>query len=437
MKIGDIIGKYQLVDRIGRGGMGEVWLANAIGHGGFHKQVVLKTVLPELASDPMFVEMLAHEARVCGRLSHPNLVEVFDFSFHEGIYLLAMEHVTGWSLTQVLKIARERGWPIPPWFTLRIAWECCRGLVHAHARGVIHCDLSPSNVMLTTSGVTKILDFGVAHAAEHGPKADRLKGKFSYMAPERIRSLATDQRTDIYSLGVMLYLMFTERLPFTGETDAALMYKIAHTSPKPPSAFCTIDPVIEQVIIRAIQPDPAARQQTVDELLGALTRCLNGRLGAYSQDDAATFVSSLFGASDTQPNRAPTVRELRRAKGTDEGRPLYPADTARPPIDSTVELRSVDLEVDSALLAIPRETRPEASIVEPLTSWSVANGAKPHTVVVFRDPPARASVQSLFGERPSMVFGHSNVFTTAREPAPPSASPEPEWPWPRSRSRSR
>lgn len=426
MKPGTTIGKYRLVNRIGRGGMGEVWLATSTGHGGFHKPVVLKTVLPELANDPLFIDMLAHEARVCGRLSHPNLVEVFDFSLQDGVYLLAMEHVTGWSLSQILRAAHERDWPLPPWFILRIAWECGRGLAHAHSRGVIHCDLSPSNVMVSTEGVTKILDFGVAHAAEAGPTADRLKGKFSYMAPERIRSLATDRRTDVYSLGVMLYLMFTQRLPFTAETDAQLMFKIVHQVPRPPSAYGAIDPVIEELIIRAIQADPANRQQSIDEVVAGLAKCLGGRLGAHSQDEVAVFVASLFGASDTKPHRVPTS----------------------PYEDSEIELRSVDVEVDD--LAIPLDASPEprgsrpsidaieprGSVVDPHTTWSVVRGAKPHTVVFSGSPLPRTPHSTVFHDRPSIAVRHTNVFA-AREREPSSRDTDEPWPWPTSRTKSR
>jgi eukaryotic-like serine/threonine-protein kinase len=424
MKSGDTIGKYRLVSRIGRGGMGEVWLASASGHGGFTKSVVLKTVLPELASDPMFVDMLAHEARICARLSHPNLVEVFDFTVHDGIYLLAMEHVVGRPITHIMGKAQERGWPIPPWFALRVAWECCRGLACAHDQGIIHCDLSASNVMVSFSGVTKILDFGVAHSSEQGSKADRLKGKFAYMAPERIRSLATDRRTDIYSLGVMLYLMFTGRLPFVGETDAQLMWKIVREAPKPPSTYCTIDPVIEQVIIRAIQPDPAARQQNVAEMVTAIAKCLEGH-GSYGQDDAATFVTGLFGTSDTARHVRP------RAAGDDQA--------------SSIELSFSDLEESSLAVwselpspsfSLP-DPVPAASFVEPHTSWSIARSPRP-TTVVFSDPPlARASVPNLFVERPTMSGGHTNIFTRPVERhAALDDDPVPEWPWPSSRQKS-
>src|SRR5687767_11380005 len=124
---GDIIGKYRLVRRLGRGGMGEVWLAQASGHGGFKKNVVVKTLLPELACDPLFIDMLAHEARVCAKLSHPNLIEVFDFIEHGGIYLLAMEYVDGQPLNTVMRAARQQDRELPAWFALRVAWDCCRG----------------------------------------------------------------------------------------------------------------------------------------------------------------------------------------------------------------------------------------------------------------------------------------------------------------------
>ncbi|MBA3820231.1 MAG: serine/threonine protein kinase, partial [Deltaproteobacteria bacterium] len=350
MLSGDTIGKYRLVNRLGHGGMGEVWLATASGYGGFAKKVVLKTLLPELARDPLFIEMLAHEARICATLSHPNLIEVFDFSEHGGIYLLAMEHVMGRPLHHIMRAAKAHGWPIPAWFALRIAWECCLGLECAHQQGIIHCDLSPSNVMVTYTGVTKILDFGVAHSSARGPKADRLKGKFSYMAPERISSLVTDRRSDIYALGVMLYLLFTGQLPFAATSDSELLQKIVHEKPRPPSELVAIDPRIEQLILRAMQSDPLARHQDVAEMLAALTPCLESELGAYGQHDVATFVTRLF-EQDAGPRQLPPVVDLVRVDG--EG------DRAEEPIDQSTsqlaELDSFDIEIESSVLEVARE----------------------------------------------------------------------------------
>lgn len=454
---GDIIGKYRLLERLGRGGMGEVWLATASGHGGFAKTVVVKTLLPELACDPLFIDMLAHEARISAKLSHPNLIEVFDFVEHGGIYLLAMEHVVGRPLHHIMKAAHARGWGIPAWFALRIAWDCCRGLECAHDEGIIHCDLSPSNVMVTFTGVTKILDFGVAHSAKRGPKADRLKGKFPYMSPERIKSRATDRRTDIYALGVMLYLLFTSELPFTAGNDAELLHRIVHERPRPPSELCEIDPRIEQLILRAMQPDPDARHQHVGEVLAELAPCLDGLLGTYGQQEAAAFVKSLFDSDAHHgPQRLPQITE-----------PLAAPTTKRataPETSELPELDSFDIEVESSVLEVPSIQPPLQTPRPPPPPSALAHASqsiaplRPVTAVFAGASDvdeARTTVQSLFGERPSLVTGEPpKIFTTSTAPPrspPPALMParetrdafeareardEREWPWPTSRTKS-
>jgi serine/threonine-protein kinase len=440
MESGQVIGKYKLVSRLGRGGMGEVWLAQASGHGGFTKSVVVKTLLPELASDPLFVEMLAHEARICARLSHPNLIEVFDFSFHDGIYLLAMEHVVGRPLSHVIKVAQQRGIEIPVWFALRLAWEACRGLECAHEQGVIHCDLSPSNVMVTFTGVTKILDFGVAHSSAMGDRADRLKGKFSYMAPERIRSLATDRRTDVYALGVMLYLLFTGRLPFVAENDQDLLALIINSAPRPPSAFCEIDPITEQIILRAMQREPGARYQTIEELLGELSRRLDGLLGTFGQHDVAAFLKELFETQDaTDTRRIVTVPGTMREN-------LSEALTWQP--DEPDELRSVDVVIEPSVLEVERvapvfgiignpqarpEPRPTAAFVSRARASSLIKPLDPSAPLLVMpgdapEPRERTSVQSLFGgvgERTSAAFGPSGVFDRPDVISNVAETPEP------------
>ena len=470
MESGQVIGKYRLVSRLGRGGMGEVWLAQASGHGGFTKSVVVKTLLPELASDPLFVEMLAHEARICARLSHPNLIEVFDFSFHDGVYLLAMEHVVGRPLSHVIKVAQQRGIDIPVWFALRIAWECCRGLECAHEQGVIHCDLSPSNVMVTFTGVTKILDFGVAHSSATGDRADRLKGKFSYMAPERIRSLATDRRTDVYALGVMLYLLFTGRLPFVAENDQDLLALIINSAPRPPSAFCEIDPITEQIILRAMQREPAARFQTIEELLGELSRRLDGLLGTFGQHDVAAFLKELFDPEEMQDTRRIVTAGAPREK-TSEALTWQP--------DEPDELRSVDVVIEPSVIEVDRvepivagvvtvpiirpEPRPGAAFVSRARASSLINPDPDAPLLVMPDEPLereRTSVQSLFGgftARTSAAFGGAaGVFdrpdeipnTVEEDESPRGASrggfggysivrrvTSTHWPWPSSRNK--
>lgn len=389
MNEGDTIGKYRLVSRLGRGGMGEVWLAKASGYMGFSKTVVLKTLLPELAEDPLFVDLLAREAKTCSALGHPNLIEVFDFTKHDGVYLLSMEHVLGEPLSALLRTTHLRKEMLPPWFALRIAWECCGGLQFAHDQGVIHCDLSPSNVMVTYTGTTKILDFGVAHTSALGPKSDRLKGKYSYMAPERIKTRATDRRTDIYALGVMLYLLFTGRLPFTGETDAELLYKITHEKPIAPSAFCAIEPCIESVILRSMHPDPARRFQTIGEVLEALAPSLDGQLGTYGQQHVAAYISSLM----SEPTDAEIEIDVDVSSIASASVPAQEASTRGVCLPSTAHLPPVP----------PPPTR------RPLASVSIPPLAKPPSrpaVAAFARATTphepKTSVQSLFGDRPSV-----------------------------------
>lgn len=433
---GDTIGKYRLVNRLGRGGMGEVWLATASGHGGFKKNVVVKTLLPELACDPVFIDMLAHEARICAKLSHPNLIEVFDFIEHGGIYLLAMEHVVGRPLNHILRAAHQRDIEIPAWFSLRVAWDCCRGLECAHDEGIVHCDLSPSNVMLTFSGATKILDFGVAHSLARGPKTEALKGKFPYMSPERIKSRVTDRRTDVYALGVMLYLMFTGQLPYTADSDAALLQKIVTEAPRPPSELCEIDPRVEQLILRAMQPDPAARHQTVGEVLSALSPCLDGLLGAYGQQEVAAYIKALFDDSEDtrKARRAPTagVPTARLAAGSSPDR------------DSGVELDWYDIEVESEL-EIPHIVPSPPNVIGPIAPRAFADSISRPVTRVFASSSVvhetRTTVQSLFGERRTFSSSSSAQSQTRLFERPSldhrdDPTDVTSWPWPASRSKS-
>jgi tRNA A-37 threonylcarbamoyl transferase component Bud32 len=292
MQPGALLGRYQLVTRIARGGMGEVWLATASGTGGFRKKVVIKTIVPDRAHDPSFVDMLTREARLCAELNHPNLIEVFDFFEDRGAYAIVMEYVVGRSLSQIVRAAKAVGVAIPPWVALRLIWECCCGLECAHSHDIIHCDLSPGNLMLSFAGLTKVLDFGVASSAEF--RGERLRGKYHYMAPERVSDVVNDRRTDVYALGVIMYVLFTGQLPITAASDEALLWAIVNSRPRPPSTLVAIEPDVESVIMRAMSHDPALRFQDAGSLLLAISRCRDGEAGACTQLDMARFVGSLF-----------------------------------------------------------------------------------------------------------------------------------------------
>lgn len=422
MRAGDAIGKYRLVSRIGHGGMGEVWLAHATGFGGFTKPVVLKTLRPEVARDPLFIEMLAHEARICGQLSHPNLIEVFDFTEHDGLYLLAMEHVVGETLHHVLRVARGQRRDVPAWFALRVFWDCCRGVEYAHDRGIVHCDLSPSNLMTAYTGVSKVLDFGVAHSLRGGDKPDRLKGKFSYMAPERIQSLATDSRTDIYALGVVMYLTFTGQLPFSAPSDQELVHAIVHGRAPRPSEVAKLDPQIEAVIVRAMQPAPEARFQSMRELIAALSPCLDVHGAGYGSQEVAEFLRALFAPQLVSADDDVTSRR-----------------SSRRAADDVAELESFDIEVESSVRGESDPAPPAAGSGLPELWTTRARASRPLEPPRFDVREAQTTVQSLFGAppaatsapRPRAVASVFEGYTSVRRAEPATA-----WPWASSRTKS-
>src|SRR5262245_11827249 len=216
-------GQYYLLDRIGAGVMAEVFLAIALGPEGFQRTLVIKRMLPHLSQDRAFVRMFVDEAKLCGLLSHPNLVQIFEFGSIEESFFIAMEHVQGETLSAVRAKLAEAGRIAPVAASLEIARQVCLGLHYAHSvksatgqpLGIIHRDISPSNLMLTYHGGVKILDFGIARVAEElretHTQAGTMKGKVAYMSPEQIRMEPVDSRVDVFAIGVVLHEMLTAR----------------------------------------------------------------------------------------------------------------------------------------------------------------------------------------------------------------------------------
>src|SRR3954470_18068141 len=221
-------GKYYLLDRIGAGGMAEVFLAVAFGPEGFQRTLVIKRMLPHLSQDRAFVRMFVDEAKLCGLLSHPNLVQIFEFESIEDSFFIAMEHVQGETLSTVRAKLAETHRVAPVAASLDIARQVCLGLQHAHSLqsstgqplGIIHRDISPSNLMLSFHGGVKILDFGIARVAdglrEFRTQVGTMKGKISYMSPEQIHLEEIDNRSDIFAVGIVLHELLTGRRLFRG-----------------------------------------------------------------------------------------------------------------------------------------------------------------------------------------------------------------------------
>ena len=228
--------RYRAVQKIADGGSAEVFLAEQQGAAGFKRLVVLKRIRTELYADSQYREMLIEEAHLAMMLHHSNLVEVLDVGEANGRYFLVMELVDGWTLHQIMRRARDAGMPLPPELAVYIAGEICRALAYAHLRseggqplGIVHRDVCPNNVLVSMHAEVKLTDFGIAKARTRTThtKVGMIKGKPAFMSPEQTRAEVLDARSDLFSVGTVLYSLLTDKLPFPGPSDHELLIQVS------------------------------------------------------------------------------------------------------------------------------------------------------------------------------------------------------------------
>ncbi len=271
------LGKYKLVKLIASGGMAEVYLAKQAGAAGFEKLVCLKRILPHLARDKQFVEMFLNEARLAARLDHPNIVSIFDLGEANGNYFIAMEFIDGPSLRAVQKTAEGRGEFLPIPEICKIISMAAGGLQYAHdlsdtgggPLGLVHRDISPDNILVHRNGSAKVVDFGIAKAANSSSqtRTGTLKGKVAYMPPEQLRGEPLDRRTDVFALGVVLYELLAGKRPWEGNSEVALIGKIMTEEPAPLSALRPDAPEgLVAIVEKALAKDRGQRYQSCQEL---------------------------------------------------------------------------------------------------------------------------------------------------------------------------
>jgi len=275
MSLRSSLGPYQLVRRIGRGGMGEVHLAIAHGASGFSRAVAIKTLVPELADDAELTRALIREATIAGALHHRNLVAVLGLGVDDGIYYVVMEYVDGGDLSTYL--------PLPEPLALHVVHEAALGLAFLHAArddhglplGIVHRDVSPTNVLVSSTGDVKLADFGIAKATALADltAAGTRKGTYAYMAPEQLAGEPVAQASDQFGLAVTLAELVTGRRPFAGDTPWATMDAIR-------TGAADLDGLADDVaalVRRALAVDPAARFASIDELRVALAAIQRSR----------------------------------------------------------------------------------------------------------------------------------------------------------------
>jgi serine/threonine protein kinase len=281
LPLGASVGKYEILRKIATGGMAEIYLACVRGTAGFEKLVVLKRILPQLAEDPKFVQMFLDEARLASTLHHPNIADVYDVGEADGQYFFTMEFVHGHDVRTLRHEMQKRNEPLPLAVALAIIHGAASALDHAHDRrgpdgqllGLVHRDVSASNVMVSYDGAVKLLDFGIARvrSATHTTQAGTLKGKVPYMSPEQCKGMPVDRRSDLFSLGVVLYELTVGHRPFRGDSDYAIMDQIVyHGAPPPSSAVNGYPAELEAIVMKCLERAPKARYTTGDELLEEL-----------------------------------------------------------------------------------------------------------------------------------------------------------------------
>jgi serine/threonine protein kinase len=277
--------------------MAELWLARQTGLQGFERLVVLKRILPHLAADPQFVEMFLDEARTVADLRHANLVTVTDIGADEGAWFIVMEYLEGRNLEAILRRAQS---PIPLEYALQIVIEAARGLEYAHektdlngtALKIVHRDVSPQNLFVTFDGVTKVLDFGIATAAGRATQTEAgiVKGKFGYMSPEQVDGAELDPRSDLFTLGIVLFELVTGQKLFTRDNEAdTLRAVLSSRVPRPSTLREGLPAGLDAIVLRALAKDPAHRFESCGALADALAELVDehwlsrspGRLGAW------------------------------------------------------------------------------------------------------------------------------------------------------------
>ena len=394
--------------------MAIVWAARLRGTHGFSKVVALKTMKPSLSSDPRFEKMFLRESELAARIKHPNVCEVFDLGEDRGIVYLVMDAVDGESLSQLDATSRALGRAIPNGVIARLVAQSARGLHAAHMlksesgapSGIIHRDVSPQNILVTCEGLVKVVDFGVARAAERGERtehhtaADVIKGKVSYLAPEQIEGGTIDGRVDVFALGIVLHQLLSGTLPFTGENDLATLLSIASADPAPPLPdACPAE--LRAIVTRALEKDPDKRYPSMRELANALEAFAASE--AHGEDEVSAFVTGVLG-----PRRETWRRALRDvARNAD----------AKPADATPVDLKAADTGADPRPVVVAARQPPSRVLL------AVVLGVAALLAGLFFLREGRAPV------RPAVVATPTApVATAGPDPIPlptPSAAPPP------------
>jgi len=315
---GSASSQYDLLARLAAGGMAEIFLARANSLAGFERYVVLKRIRPERGDDARWVAMFLDEARLAAQLQHPNIAQVFDLGRIGDEYFYTMEYVHGEDVLDILARTVEIKQKMPVQVALAIIAHACGGLAHAHERcapdgrplGIVHRDITPSNLMVSYEGTVKLVDFGVAKARFRSTEtqAGTIMGKVAYLSPEQCTTGVIDHRSDLFSLGIVLYEMLTGTRLFKRDNDYDTLRAVANDQPRPPSAVVAGLPRgLDEIVLRALAKNPAQRFPTAHAMLDAIEQCAEAANMSITSNVLRRYMRDLYGT------REEPWRELERA----------------------------------------------------------------------------------------------------------------------------
>jgi len=455
-----LFGKYYLLDRVAVGGMAEVYRAKTFGLEGSERVVALKRMLPMVSADKELVSMFIDEAKLAIQLNHPNICQVFDWGKVEDSYYLAMEYVSGCDLRTVFLRCKQQ--PVDNTPTMPMAQACfvvmklCEGLDYAHNKkdplghelGLVHRDVSPPNIMLSYEGEVKLIDFGVAkvQVERHAQtEAGVLKGKFAYMSPEQVQGGALDRRSDIFSVGIVLYELLTGERLFPVDNELSALEKIRNVEILPPTSYNRrIPEELERIVIKALSRAPGDRYQTAMELHADLQQFMYTSGEFYSRKELAAWLKRIFRSElETEQAQLDAAREFRPTS-----LPTQQASEPLARVRATMSMAAVRLGGETTgSLRVPRETGAFRPVKEPTgalrvpkepqggdtaaqSSWTPGKSrpARPTSIPSTPPPTPRSAVQSIAEAASSMLAQAESAAATGREPAKAAAKGMPKPP---------
>jgi serine/threonine-protein kinase len=366
-------GRYKIVRKVADGGMAEIFLATQIGREGFQKTVVLKRVHGTIYADPQFRNMFIDEAHISMSLSHSNIVQILDLGLAGGRYFLVLELVDGWDLGRVLQRSNNAGMPLPRELGLYMTAEICRALSYAHGKtqdgkplGIVHRDVSPHNVLISEQGEVKLTDFGIAKAMNKREHTGTgvVKGKVAFMSPEQAMGKAIDARSDLFSVGTMLYLLMAGKRPFEAPTDLETLLRVQKADFRPPDkARPDMEPALATVISRAMHLQPEQRYQSADEMLIDVERVMRTVFQPVGQTELKRWLADLHATDgvDSIGKAASQPSAMSPGSGEMEGKDVVLSDSASQPLDVGEEETSLDVLGRAENESRPRTTRHRSS----------------------------------------------------------------------------